>query len=324
MLSAIPWIGKDLVEFIWGGFSVARFSCCILGIILFFVSIGEGSGFWRFKPRVHSSVIPAYKRANRDELAWIVGIACKVGAFIIVSSRGYSSQRFEIKVQSKDLPVLIRVRDLLGIGTISEPDYKGYVYFNITDECTLLWNHIVPIFDLIPCPTYHHGMFLIWRAKLEARVDSTLLPCPPSPSPGGGLAEPSAELCTLDYFDAFLVGYLQEPLAGSFTLPRNTKHPRAEFSLEHILDLPLMEAIRERLGITGGVLTRSTGSYVVTSRSVVSIQSLVSFLREAPVQLAEPRGFGSSSLDFHSAPPPPHGGLNNLPRFSSLNLSLGY
>lgn len=121
---------------------------------------------------MHSSVTPAYKRLSRDELAWIVGLACKVGAFIIVYTRGYISQRFEIKVQSKNLPVLIRVRDLLGIGIISEPDSKGYVYFNITDMY-LLWNHIVPIFDLIPCPTYHHGMFLIWRAKLDTRVNST-------------------------------------------------------------------------------------------------------------------------------------------------------
>jgi len=123
---------------------------------------------------VHSSIIPAYKRANRDELAWIVGFICKVGAFIIVFSRGYNSQQFEIKVQSKDLPVLIRVRDLLRISTISEPDSKDYVYFNITDM-NLLWNHIVPIFDLIPCSTYHHGMFLIWCAKLDTRMNLTPL-----------------------------------------------------------------------------------------------------------------------------------------------------
>jgi hypothetical protein len=76
-----------------------------------------------------------------------------------------------------------------------------------------------------------------------------------------------------------------------------------------------MEAIRERLGITGSVLTRSTGSYMVTSKSVVSIQSLVSFLREAPIQLAEPRA--SEVRVWIST-------INNLPRFSSLNLSLGY
>jgi len=98
-------------------------------------------------------------------------------------------------------------------------------------------------------------------------------------------------------------------------LPGSTKYPRAGFKIEHILDLPLMKVIRERLGITGSVLTRTIVSYVVTSKSVVSIQSLVSFLREAPVQLAEPRASGVRVW----IPT-----INNLPRFSSLNLSLGY
>jgi len=62
------------------------------------LAIADSSGFWRFKERVPTSVIPAHKRLTISELAWIVGIACKVGAFIIVPDRAYISQRFEIKV----------------------------------------------------------------------------------------------------------------------------------------------------------------------------------------------------------------------------------
>jgi len=72
----------------------------------------------------------------------------------------------------------------------------------------LLWNHIVPIFDLIPCPTYHHGKFLIWRANLDARVNSTPLPSlnvlmDNRMTTSGNFSLTSAELLTLYYFDAF-------------------------------------------------------------------------------------------------------------------------
>ena len=106
MLSAIPWIGKDLVEFIWGGFSVGECSSSIFATIVT-LAVPKVPGFWRFKNRVTTSVTPAHKRLSINELAWIVGIACKVGAFIIVPNRAYISQRFEIKVLVKHLPQLL-------------------------------------------------------------------------------------------------------------------------------------------------------------------------------------------------------------------------
>jgi len=75
---------------------------------------------WRFKERVSSSVIPANKRLSINELAWIVGIACKVRLLLlylivlifpppVLMYRGFKLEH------QLDIPLMEAIRQRLGV-----------------------------------------------------------------------------------------------------------------------------------------------------------------------------------------------------------------
>lgn len=122
MASAVPYIGSDLVQFLWGGFKTEdpiRNNLKILkyaGKSYKLTNIGRQSAGIGIR---YYSQIP--QRLNLEDLTYakLSGLIEGDGWFSISKKGKYLTYELGIELDIRDIDLIYQIRELLGVGTIT-------------------------------------------------------------------------------------------------------------------------------------------------------------------------------------------------------------
>ena len=175
-MSAIPWVGQDIVEFLWGGLCIliillieepynnyfvfkilfiAGISLILEVIYVFTFNVllgvkkittkGQSAGVR------YISNIKASQRLNAGNLsyAYLVGLIEGDGWFSISKKGKYLIYEFGIELSIRDVQLIYKIKEILGIGIITFRKSKNRsetVFLRVRNKSHLI-NYILPIFD---------------------------------------------------------------------------------------------------------------------------------------------------------------------------------
>lgn len=109
--------------------------------------------------RYFSSTAP--QRLNAKDMAWLVGFVEGDGWFSITKNGIYCKYEFGIEVSKKDIKLLYKLKEMLGVGRVSRRRTReGIVLFKLTSKAHLR-NIVLPIFDSYPMFTSKHWDYII-------------------------------------------------------------------------------------------------------------------------------------------------------------------
>lgn len=186
-MSAIPWIGQDIVEFLWGGLQKDE-SCCsnvalktllnagkspnlgfayILLLIVISIIYVKIAMTWRQPAGVrslHTSLASQRLHAGDLTYAYIVGLFEGDGYFSIAKKSKYLTYEVGIELSIKDVQLIYKIQRLLGVGVVSFRKRKEIerVALRIRDKDHLK-NIIIPILDKYPMFSYKQYDYLRFK-----------------------------------------------------------------------------------------------------------------------------------------------------------------
>jgi len=171
LLSAIPVFGQDLVELIWT-LKLCIFICCSVGIIKFIYFAGLesiGKINWSKVRGVKPTTSEDSKRLLAIPISFLgklAGIIDGDGYIRVVASdslRKFASISLLITLIHTELPLLILIKDTLGIGRIVGPykNPKG------EDTISLIFNKTELQQVLFPLFIYHGIFFLTYDRRAQ-------------------------------------------------------------------------------------------------------------------------------------------------------------
>lgn len=310
LMSAIPWIGQDIVEFLWGGLSqlfieepnnsnVVQQNLLNAGITLIglgYVPIyryvkmptsrGLSAGVKEF------TTLEASQRLNANDLtyAYLVGLFEGDGFFTVSKKGVYFQCELGIELSIKDVQLIYKIKDLLGVGVVGFRDrtlvsgvVSKMVYFKVRKKDHLI-NNILPIFDNYP--PFSNKQFDYLRMRTILLSTSVLYNDIPK------YVRPSLAFNTMEsilktpYFSAWLVGFMEAE--GCFSVYKRSKpdnYDVASFEISQTNGEILVLAIRKFLSLTPKVYKDKTNNFKLKVSSVRSLENVIKFIDRAPVKL---------------------------------------
>ena len=308
LMSAIPWIGQDIVEFLWGGLYTDEPHCgdVVLKILLnagkspnlgfaydlFLISISiiyvKIAMTWRQSAGVRSiHTSEASQRLHAEDLtyAYLVGLYEGEGYFTITKKGKYLTYELGIELSIKDVQLIYKIKALLGIGVVSfrKINEIEMVTLRIRDK-NHLKNFIIPIFDKYPMFSNKQYDYLRFKsALLSGIIYSQDLPeYTRSSEPLNSIES----IMDKSYFPAWLVGFIEAE--GSFSvykLKKDGDYLIASFDIAQKDGDILISAIRKYLSFTTAIYLDKTNCSKLKVGSVRSVENVIKFLHNAPVKL---------------------------------------
>ena len=301
LLSAIPWIGQDFVQFVWGGlYSDEPQHTDVLLKILLNAGTSPIFGFtyglfliisvkivrtWGKSAGVRSiSTSEASQRLQAGDLiyAYIVGLIEGDGYFTITKKGKYLTYELGIELSIKDVELIYNLKNFLGVGIVSFRKRKQVemVSLRIRDK-NHLKNYIIPIFDKYPMFSNKQLDYLRFRnALLSNIIYSSDLPeyCRSVQS-----IHTIESIIKTSYFPAWLVGFIEAE--GCFSVYEQNSYLIASFDISQTEGDIIISAIREYLSFTTSIYLDKTNCFKLKVTSVRSIENVINFLDRAPVKL---------------------------------------
>lgn len=141
-MSAIPWVGQDIVEFLWGGLytdepqygnvllkilldagisPILGFAYDLLYLIILLIGVkivmtrGKSAGV----RSIHTSEASQRLYAGDFTYAYLVGLFEGDGYFTITKKGKYLTYELGIELSIKDVQLIYKIKDILGIGIVS-------------------------------------------------------------------------------------------------------------------------------------------------------------------------------------------------------------
>ena len=307
-MSAIPWIGQDIVEFLWGGLYTDEPHCgdVVLKILLnagkspnlgfaydlFLISISiiyvKIAMTWRQSAGVRSiHTSEASQRLHAEDLryAYLVGLFEGDGYFTITKKGKYLTYELGIELSIRDVQLIYKIKSLLGIGVVSfrKINEIEMVTLRIRDK-NHLKNFIIPIFDKYTMFSNKQYDYLRFKsALLSGIIYSQDLPeYTRSSEPLNSIES----IMDKSYFPAWLVGFIEAE--GSFSVYKLKKDGDsliASFDIAQKDGDILTSAIRKYLSFTTAIYLDKTNCSKLKVGSVRSVENVIKFLHNAPVKL---------------------------------------
>lgn len=325
LLSAIPFIGKDLVPFIWGGFNLFEgpyYSDIILKILL------DAEISLRFKQIMYylilifivkiimtwgqSAVVKfnnfATQRLNAENLlktnkyiknnhgfyndyiyAYLVGLIEGDG-WINISKKGkYLTYEVGIELNIRDIKLLYKIKDILGIGIIktrkritSTGIEIELATYSIRNKKHLI-EVIIPIFDKYPMLTLKHYDYLNFRYNL---LNNTIY----YKNYNKYIRDNKPiytinEILNKDYFSAWLIGFIEaEGSFGTYKISKDNS-TIAYFEISQTKDTIIINAIKSYLNISNLITIDKTNNYKLKVSSIKGITNIINFMDKTPIKL---------------------------------------
>ena len=306
-MSAIPWVGQDIVEFLWGGLYTdgPQYGNILLKILL---NAGKSPilGFayglflimsiisvkiamtWRQSAGVRSiSTSEASQRLHVEDLtyAYIVGLFEGEGFFSITKKGKYLTYETGIEFSIRDAKLIYKIKNLLAVGIVSIRKRGEIEMISLTiRDKNHLKNFILPIFDKYPMYSNKQYDYLRFKnALLSNMIYSIDLP---EYNRNIELLNDIKSIVNSYYFPAWLVGFIEaEGCFSIYKLKNDDNYLVASFDISHTNAHILMSAIREYLSFTTTIYLDKANNYKLKVSSVRSIENIIKFLNKAPVKL---------------------------------------
>lgn len=306
-MSAIPWVGQDIVEFLWGGLYTdgPQYGNILLKILL---NAGKSPilGFayglflimsiisvkiamtWRQSAGVRSiSTSEASQRLHAEDLtyAYIVGLFEGDGFFSITKKGKYLTYETGIELSIRDAKLIYKIKNLLAVGVVSirKRGEIEMISLRIRDKKHLK-NFILPIFDKYPMYSNKQYDYLRFKnALLSNMIYSIDLP------EYNKNLEPLNDIKSIInsyYFPAWLVGFIEaEGCFSIYKLKNDDNYLVASFDISQTNAHILVSAIREYFSFTSTIYLDKTNNFKLKVSSIRSIENIIKFLNKAPVKL---------------------------------------
>jgi LAGLIDADG endonuclease/Cytochrome b/b6/petB len=309
LLSAIPWIGKSLVEWVWGGLNLyePHYGDVVLKILL---NAGNSPklGFvydllllitiliinvkitmtWRQSAGVRSiSTSEAPQRLHAEDLiyAYLVGLFEGDGYFTIGKKGKYLSHELGIELSIRDIQLIYKIKKILGVGVVSfrKRDQIEMVSLRIRKKEHLI-NIIIPIFDKYSMFTNKQYDYLRFKnILLSSIIYYEDLPKFIKSNESLNTVE---SIINASYFSAWLVGFIEaEGCFSIYNIKKNNDYSVASFDIAQTNEGTLISAIRKYLSFTTTIHLDKKNCYKLKVTGIRSIENIIKFLDKAPVKL---------------------------------------
>ncbi len=306
LMSAIPWVGQDIVEFIWGGLTQllieepsnsdvaqqillnARISpISVFGYDCVYIFVKKPKAWGQPAGVRHISTVEASQRLNAKNLsyAYIVGLFEGDGFFTVSQKGKYFQCEVGIELSIKDVQLVYKIKNLLGVGIVGFRERNGIkmVYLRVRKKDHLI-NFVLPIFDKYPLFSnkQHHYLrlkiVLLSNLVLHNDISSYTRPTEPLNSIESILNAP--------YFSAWLVGFIEaEGCFSVYKLSKDNDYFVASFDISQTNGNILISAIRKYLSLTPNIYIDKTNNFRLKVTGVRSIENIIKFIDKAPVKL---------------------------------------
>lgn len=297
-LSAIPYIGKDLVELVWGGLETDGPQC---GDVLLKILLNAGKSSnkaydsfrsWGLKMDVKKAIIrrqsagvKASQRlyAGDLKLAYLVGLYEGDGYFAITKNGKYVKYEIGIELSIRDVQLIYKIKSILGIGEVSfrERGDIRMVSLRIRKK-EHIKSIMMPILDKYQMFSKKHYDYLRIRDAIISGVKyhDELSDYKRSDKPINNVES----IKNSYYFSAWLVGFLEAE--GCFSIYKEKgKYATASFDISQTDSEIEIKAIKEYLSISNAIYKDKTNNYRLKVSSVRSIENVIKILGKALVKL---------------------------------------
>ena len=306
-MSAIPWVGQDIVEFIWGGLSqliieepnnsdVVEQILLNAGITPIFVlgylcvvnisvkkpkSRGESAGVREL------SILEASQRLNAENLsyAYLVGLFEGDGFFTVTKKGKYFQSELGIELTIKDVQLIYKIKDLLGVGIVSfrQTNAISMVSLRVRKKDHLI-DKILPIFDKYPLFSNKQSDYL--RLRNVILSNTVFYDDIPEYIRSGVPFNSIESIVNAPYFSAWLMGFIEAKGCFSvYKLNKADNYSRASFDISQTNGEILILAIRKYLSLTPQLYKDKTNNFKLKVTSVRSLENVIRFINKAPVKL---------------------------------------
>jgi hypothetical protein len=305
LLSAIPWIGTDFVQLVWGGLYTdePQYRNILLKILLNagkFPTFGFAYGLflilliisvkiamtWEQSAGVRSiSTSEASQRLHAGDLtyAYLVGLFEGDGFFSITKNGKYLKYELGIELSIRDVQLIYKIKSFLGVGVVSfrKRNQVEMVSLIIRDQ-NHLKNLIIPIFDKYSMFSNKQYDYLRFKtALLSGIIYSVDLPEYNRPTECFNSIE---SILNTPYFSSWLVGFIEAE--GCFSIyKQNDSYFTASFDISQTGGDVIIAAVRKYLSFTTTIYLDKTNCSKLKVSSVRSIENIIKFLDKAPVKL---------------------------------------
>lgn len=233
------------------------------------------------------STLEASQRLNAGDLsyAYLVGLIEGDGWFSVTKKGKYLTYELGIEVSIKDVQLIYKIKNLLGVGVIvfrrleHRPET---VILRVRDKSHLI-KFILPIFDKYPLLSNKQYDYLRFKeALLSGIIYSKDLPEYKRPTNPLNSVE---SIVSVHYLSAWLVGFIEAE--GCFCIYKPTKDPSivASFEISQTNGHILILAICKYLSLTQSVKVDKTNNSKIKVSSVRSVENVIKFMQKAPVKL---------------------------------------
>ena len=252
-------------------------------------SRGQSAGVRKF------STFKAPQRLNAENLiyAYLVGLFEGEGFFTVSKKGKYFQCEIGIELGIKDVQLIYKIKDLLGVGTVGFRVKKGnnMVCFRVSKKDHLI-NIILPIFDKYPMFTHKQDDYLRLKTIILSNVKK-YEDIPPYVRPNTPYNSIQS-IINKSYFSAWLVGFIEALACFSvYKISKPDNYFVASFDISQTNGEIVILAIRQYLSLTPKVYKDISHNYKLKVTSVRSIENVIKFLNKAPVKL-----LGNKNLQY--------------------------
>ena len=314
LMSAIPWIGQDIVEFIWGGLSQLLIEepnnsdvvqqillnagispIFVLGYVCIYINVKKPKSWGQSAGVRELSTLKASQRLNAENLkyAYLVGLFEGDGFFTVSQKGIYFQCELGIELSIKDVQLIYKIKALLGVGIVGFRIRNGnsMVYLRIRKKDHLI-NNVLPIFDRYPL--FSNKQYDYLRLRNVLLSNAILYQSIPVYTRPSLLINSIESIVNAPYFSAWLVGFIEaEACFSVYKLDKNEDYFVASFDISQTDGEILILAIRKYLSLTPKLYKDKTNNFKLKVTSVRSIENVIKFIKKAPVKL-----LGNKNLQY--------------------------
>lgn len=247
---------------------------------------------------LHTSEASQRLHAGDLKYAYLVGLFEGDGFFSITKKGKYLTYELGIELSIKDVQLIYKIKDLLGVGVVSFS--RAYIYgatcsagkrkeiemvsLRIRNKDHLK-KIIIPIFDKYPM--FSDKQYDYLRFKDALLLDIIYSENLPEYVRNNNKPINSIEsILKASYFSAWLVGFIEaEGCFSVYKLYKDKDYMVASFDIAQKNGDILISAIREYLSFTNAIHLDKTNCSKLKITSVRSIENVIKFLQNAPVKL---------------------------------------
>ena len=208
------------------------------------------------------------------------------GWFSITKGGKYLKYELGIELGIRDVQLIYKIKDLLGVGEINFRDTEGRsktVILRVRKKSHLI-NVILPIFDKYPFISNKQYDYLRFKDNLLKGITlyenldiNYVRPLEPLNNVD--------YIISLTYFSSWLIGFIEAEGCCSVYRPSDRDSFVVSFDISQTNSREIISAICKYLSFTQKVTKDNTNNFKIKVSSVRSVENVIKFLQNAPVKL---------------------------------------